>query len=59
MPNFSEWLTDIDNSYFQDIESAFVSSLKRLFNEYISDDVDVNIFDDDNKQKPKRGFFDE
>lgn len=59
MPNFSEWLTDIDNSYFQDIESAFVSTLKRLFDEYISDDVDVNIFDDDNEQKPVRGFFEE
>lgn len=57
MPNLDSWFEYTDN--IQDIEASFTRMIKRLYKEFISDDDDVNIFDDDNEQKSKRGFFEE
>lgn len=56
MPNFSEWLDEVNHYDFQETESTIVSMLKRLCGEAFGD---VNIFEDEPKSKPKRGFFDE
>lgn len=51
MPNFSEWLDEVNYYDFQETESTLATLLKRLCGEAI--------FDDEPKSKPKRGFFDE
>ena len=50
MPNFSSWLEDAEASYYQNLELNIVETLRRLCDE---------IFVGEDKQKMKRGFFDE